>query len=304
MGDILANQICLLPRCSDCAESPTRTTVDKIIVCGSDVLENYCNNSLAQAYIDEVAQICAANAEQPTTALVSAIRERVEIECGRSDFHQVLTEVAFLKVRRSCLSEEHGMVPVSLSQDNAGDAPMQYLPTVFSSTDLKLKLNSLRPGSLHRLYFKLLKQLFPDDTDFIQPFQECYNLASKDLRLDDMALVPQGKLDNVVNQRITTAFQQYWKLSCVIVRNGKLLSYTGKSNNEVAIVLEKLDLSTRHKILEWLSPNPASRHHGKYHDLGTSRMEGTCDWVVQHEEFRRWYTHEVSALLLLCGSSK
>lgn len=65
-----------------------------------------------------------------------------------------------------------------------------------------------------------------------------------------MALVSQHKLNNVVNQRIITAFQQYWKLSCAVVRNGKLLSYSGKSNSQVALVLEKLDLSTRHKILE------------------------------------------------------
>lgn len=304
IGNIVANQICLLPSSSDCTETPTRTSVDKVIVCGSEVLERYCASSSAQPYIEDITEICVASAQQPTKSLVSAIRARVETECGKSDFHHVFTELAFLEVRKSSLSEEHGMVPVVLSQVNAGDAPMKYLPAIFSSTDVKLKLKSPRTDLLHKLYFKILQRLFPGDTDFIQPFRECYDLASEDLRLDDMALVSPGKLDNVINQRVTAAYQRYWKVFCVLVRNEKLQSYAGKLSDHVALVMEEVARSTRHKILEWLSPEPASKHHGKYHDLGTSRLEGTCDWVIQHEQFRRWHSHQGSALLLLCGNSK
>lgn len=56
---------------------------------------------------------------------------------------------------------------------------MQYLPAIFWSTDLRLKLGFPRTDLLHRLYFKLLQRLFPGVTDFIQPFKECYKLASK-----------------------------------------------------------------------------------------------------------------------------
>lgn len=304
IGNILANQMCLLPpRCYG-TETPKTTCVDKVIVCGSEVMEGYCRKASTPAYIGEIVQICTTRADQPTKlGLESTIRQRVEKECGRDDFHHILTELAFIEARKSGLPETHGIIPVVLNQKNPDGAPMRYLP-VFQNTDVKLKLKCPAASSLHRLFFKLLKRLFPDDRDFVKPFIKCYDCAIEEHRLDEEVGVSRKRFDETVNQRITKAYQEYWKLFCVVVRDGRLQAYTGKLSNQVSQVLNGMCQSTQHEILKWVSPVSASELHGKYHDAGTSRLIGTCDWVIQHRHFRRWHASEGSALLFLRGESK
>lgn len=268
-------------------------------------MESYCRKPFAQAYIDEIAETCTNSADQPARlTLESTIRERVENECARDDFHHVLTELAFLKARKSLLSETHGMVPLVLNQTNPEETPLRYLP-VFWNTDVKLKLKSSRGTSLHKLFFKLLKRLFPDDRDLVQPFRECYDWVIDHFTLDEMVVVSRKSFDEIVNQRITKAYQEYWKLSSSFVRDGNLQARTGKLNNpHVCQFLEAAYQAKHHEILEWLSPVSASELHGKFHDSGTSRMQDTCDWLIQNENFSRWYACEGSALLLLKGDSK
>lgn len=303
VGNILSNQMCLLPPSCYGPETPKTICVDKVIVCGSQVMENYSRRPSAQAYIEEIVQICSKSAEQPIQAtLESQIRGRVENECGRDDFHHVITELAFLEFRKSSLPETDDMVPIVLNQHNPDDAPMRYL-SVFYNTDVKLKLKSLAASSLHKLFFKLLKRLFPDNRDFIKSFEQCYR-ASEDVELRSGERVIREEFASIVNRRITEAYQEYWKLSCVLVRDGKLRAYTGKLGDQISQVLENVNQSMQREILKWLSPISASELHGKYHDSGTSRLQGTCDWVIQDEQFRRWYTCEASALLLLRGESR
>lgn len=266
-------------------------------------MESYRCHPSAQAYIEDIVQICSQSADQPIeTTLESRIRDCVEKQCGREDFHHVLTELAFLEARKSSLPETDEMVPVVLNQTNPDEAPMRYL-SVFWTTDVKLKLKSLAASSLHKLFFKLLKCLFPDNRDFIKSFEQCYR-AIEDVEFRSGERVIREEFANIVNRRITEAYQEYWKLSCVLVRDGKLRAYTGQLGDQISQVLENVDQSTQHEILRWLSPTSASELHGKYHDSGTSRLQGTCDWVIQDEQFRRWYTCEGSALLLLRGESR
>lgn len=304
IGNILGNQMCLLPPSCYGTETPKTICVDKVIVCGSQVMESYRRHPSAQAYIEDVVQICSGSSDQPIeTTLESRIRRRVENECDRDDFHHVLTELAFLEARKSVFPEKDDMVPVVLNQSNPDEAPMRYL-SVFWNTDVKLKLKSLAVDSLHKLFFKLLKRLFPEDRDVIELFAQCYTRVVEDVDLDGEGIVLREEFDNIVNRRVTEAYKEYWKLSCVLVRDGKLQAYTGKLSDRVSQALEHMSLSTQHEILEWLSPHPVSKHHGIYHDSGTRRMQGTCDWVIRAEEFRQWYAFEGSALLFLCGNSE
>lgn len=296
--------MCLLPPSCYGAETPKVRTIDKVIVCGSVVLETYCRRTSARAYIDDIIQICTNGACRSTKmTLESAIRERVDKECDRDDFHHVLTEIAFLEARRFCLSEAHGMVPVLLNETNPDQAPMRYLQ-VFLNTDVKLKLKSSETVSLHKLYFKLLKRLFPEERDFIKSFEQCYIQTNDYVESLGSGRVSPERFANIVNRRITEAYQQYWKVSCVLMRDGKLRAYTGKLSDQMSQALECTTQSTQHDILNWLSPHPSSRYHGIFHDSGTSRMQGTCDWVIQDEKFYRWYASGGSALLFLCGNSK
>jgi ankyrin repeat protein len=301
--NILDNQICLLPPKSDNAGNLDVTSVDNIIVCGSEVLERYYKKPSASAYIQDIVQICHDGAHQPTNILQSNLRARVEIESRKDGFHHILTELALLEVRKSVLSQSHGMVPVVLSQVDPDEAPMRYLP-IFYNTDVKLKLKSPESGSLHKLFFKLLEQLFPNDRDFIGPFKECYNSVTSALKLDYGAPVAQGNFDIIVNPGILAAYQKSWKLCCAVVRDNKLQAYTGNLSSQVSQVLHSTGLQTRHEILKWLSHTSAPELHGRFDDSGTRRIKGTCDWVIKHEKFQQWYCSKGSDLIILCGNSK
>lgn len=303
--DILANQICLLPQRTHNDDSTTGTGVDKVIVCGSEVLERYCNKVYATSYVEDIVGICQAYAGEPMDTLKSIIRGRVEFERGNGDFHHILTELAFLQVRRSIFpeTEGHGIVPVVFNQINTYEAPMQYLP-IFYNTDVKLKLKSTDATSLQRLFFKLLERLFPDDRDFVRSFRECYYWVFNMLELESEQQVFQERFESVLNQGITEAYNRYWSDLCLIIRDGKIAVYKAKVSDKVSRVLEMIDLVTQHEILRWLSPISAPELHGKFHDSGTSRLEGTCDWIIQDEEFRRWYGYDDSALLVYSGNSE
>lgn len=300
--NILANQLCLLPPKLDSTGTPSVTSVGKVIVCGSVVLERYYRKPSALSYIRDIVHICTTNVDQSASELQASIRARVETESNEDGFHHILTELAFLEVRKSVLSEKHGMIPLAISQINAVGAPMRYLPA-FYNTDVKLKLP--KAGSLHRLFFKLLEQLFPDDRDFIKYFRDCYDTAGSKLRRgQNQASISWHEFDDIVSREISRAYQEYWSLFCVSVRDGKLRAYSGKLSDRVSKVLRKTELTEQHKILKWLSPISAPELHGRFQDSGTARMEGTCDWVIKDENFRRWYASQDSELLLLRGDSK
>lgn len=302
--NILANQLCLLPPKLDSAGTPSVTSVDKVIVCGSVVLERYYREPSALSYIGDIVHICTTDVDQSASGLQASIRARVETESNEDGFHHILTELAFLEVRKSVLSERHGMIPLALSQSNAVGAPMQYLPA-FYNTDVKLKLSSPEAGSLHKLFFKLLEQLFPDDSDFIKYFRDCYDSAGNMLwRGENGTSLSRKEFDEIVSQQISKAFREYWSLFCVSVRDGKLQAYSGKLSDQVSKVLKRTELTEQHKILKWLSPISAPELHGRFKDSGTARMEGTCDWVIKDENFGRWFASQDSALLLLRGDSK
>lgn len=303
--NILDNQFCLLPPRTDDAGNLIRTSVDKIVVCGSEVLERYYNKPSALSYIRDIVDICVAGADESASTLQSNICSRVEIECGKDDFHHLFTELAFLEVRKSepASSKIHGIVPIVLNQSNTEEAPMRYLKT-FRNTDIKLKLKSLAIGSRHKLFFKLLEQLFPDDRDFIRPFRECYDSASGTLQLEDEPSVARERFNEIVNSLITRAYQEYWSLFCVLVRDGKLQAYSSKISDQVSSTLERIDQKVQSDILDWLSPISAPELHGKYNDSETARIQGTCDWTIQDKEFSQWYACRGSALLLLSGNSK
>lgn len=292
--NILQNQICLLPVNNKDNKTPTVTKVDKVIVCGSEVLERYCGMPSARAYIEDIFQICVDGAQQ------SRINARIEAECGNHDFHHIFTELAFLKFRESRGAEKNSMVPIMLSQV-ADEAPMRYLP-IFDGADVKLKLKSPAASDLHKLFFKLLEQLFPDDGDFISPFQQCYKSVSHWLNLEHE--VTRERLNNIMSRSITDAYQTYWARFSVAVRDGKLQAYTGKLGHDVAALQQMQDVQTTHEILRWLFPVPALERHGKFHNKGTARLAETCDWIIQDKKFLQWYNSESSALLLLCGNRK
>lgn len=301
ISNIVDNQLCLLPPRTDRAEKPTRKSVQKVIVCGSDVLESYYNKPWVSRYIQDIVEIVKSQAAQPIDLLRSSLKHRVNTERlnPKSEFHHVVTELAFLELRTSHfegIQRPHGMVPVSLKQDE-DEAPMQYLPFFFNS-DLKLKLKSLEKSSLHKLFFKLLEQLFPHHINFIKPFKKIYDSILD--TLDES----EEQLHSIIDRHITQLHKEYRNRSSVRMRSQQVEEYTGNLGKNVSKVLETTKLEKYQATLNWLSPINAPKLPRKYDNLETSRMEGTCDWIIEDEEFCRWRGHDGSALLFLCGDSE
>lgn len=303
--NIVANQLCILPPCTD--TDGKRTVAEKVIVCGSDVLENYYHKPWVFPYMNRIIEIVNTKATQSPDSLKSELRDCVQscTESVKDDFHHVITELAFLQVRKSHFEERrqpHGMVPISLKQ-GGDEAPMQYLP-FFTNSDLKLTLKSNEEHSWHKLFFKLLEQLFPDTIDIIGPFKKCYNLIVEPLERESKVPTSQEQLQDIINQHITKAHIEYQGRSSVRIRDGKVQEYAGRLGENVTRVLEIIEQDTQREILNWLSPIKVHKLHGKYDDLGTARMEGTCDWVIQDNTFCQWRSCEGSALLFLRGNSE
>ncbi|KAI1157290.1 hypothetical protein F5B18DRAFT_238352, partial [Nemania serpens] len=142
--NILDNQFRLLPRSSS-------SSVDKVIVFGSEVLRQYKQYPFAGRYMQELQTVYEKARPEDCE---SEIRTLVETRCKEVGFHHVLTELAFLQIRKNKHSKSHSIIPVVLSGDN-----VEYLEFV-KKCDVFLKdPNKER----YKLFFKLLGRVYDND---------------------------------------------------------------------------------------------------------------------------------------------
>lgn len=297
--NILSNQIRLLPTGKSAKPGETGTTIDKVIVCASDVLERYCETENAKNYMEHIRNLCDLNGGQSMESIEARIRQEVEGETSKDDFHHVLTELAFLQARKSHLVGDHGIVPLALN----GAYKLPYL-SFFGSTDLTLKLDSPTPPALHKLFFKLLEQLFVEEKDLVKECKKCYDEVITELNLESGEPSSIASFHNCLRPKISNMYQNHWSAFSTAMRNGKYVAYAGKVGKHTFQIVDKMKEQERLRILQWISPTGAAPMHGKYRDTNTKRLDGTCDWIIHHEAFRRWHTSHQSAILSLSGSSK
>lgn len=191
VGDILDNQFCLFPvDMSQGGGNPRGDIVDKVVVCGSQVLEKYCRDPYSVQYMDSIERAFhdgeTGDATEVNCEEVSRCEERirrvVEANAKQPNFHHVLTELALLSIRKQrAKKREHGIVSVSLDEQD-----MTYL-SFLDNCDLYLKPGDETVTSLHKFFFKLLQQLYP------RP--ECQILATRMRQIYETALDRFQKAD-------------------------------------------------------------------------------------------------------------
>ncbi|KAI1108408.1 hypothetical protein F5Y14DRAFT_84773 [Nemania sp. NC0429] len=184
--NILDNQFRLLPRSSS-------SSVDKVIVFGSEVLRRYRQHPFAGGYIQELQTIYEKARPEDRE---SKIRTLVETRCKEVGFHHVLTELAFLQIRKDGHNKSHGTIPIVLSGDD-----VEYLELV-ERCDLFLKDPS-KEG--YKLFFKLLKRVYDDykGQATIGIIESCWeHLQGKDNISDDDI---KAQISNGLDQLITDA---------------------------------------------------------------------------------------------------
>ncbi len=182
LEDILTSQLCLLPTRLRNDVEP----VDKIVVCCSEVLGNYLNWPHYGAFYRELREAYRKDCEQRGT---SAIREVVKAFSQgkeyKAEFHHVLTEMAFLQIRAEQLTEQHGIIPVSLTPKSS----KQCLGSFIASTTVRMEDISrfeeqakagqeayLNQGQ-HLVLFKLIERLLVGSDEaqtFLDKFWQGY----------------------------------------------------------------------------------------------------------------------------------
>jgi hypothetical protein len=172
--NILWNQFCLLPK------KIYSKSVDKVILCCSEVLWEYhqtCSkNPDLRCYYKEIKEACSHSQKETTQETHDKINQVINKYYQRYGFHNVLTELVFLDIRKQG-NTDSGIIPVIF---NGGSKLFESFPGLENRTDLWIDsgleslrtTNSYRP--LHKLFFKLLKRLYTPNLRIIERFESCY----------------------------------------------------------------------------------------------------------------------------------
>ncbi|KAG5791001.1 hypothetical protein H9Q69_009946 [Fusarium xylarioides] len=186
--NIISNQTCLLPRTRNpFSHDSIVQSVDKVIVCGSELLEKYYNDSFTSPYLKEIETAYdAADTRQHKIRIV------VDKCAERPGFHNVLTELAFLRLRDP---SKHGIIPISLDESN-----FTYLPFP-DSAELRLMAKPGQSG-LRNLFFKLLLHIYPQEQELVHTFRDSYAKACK--RFEQNGIVPKD-VQQIIKEELQKA---------------------------------------------------------------------------------------------------
>ncbi len=164
VDDILTSQFCLLPTAIGGIQP-----VDKVIVCGSQVLGHYLQwgeaGKLYQAYCADLKKAYGLAQQNPAQA-ETEIRTVVNTYSQQADFHHVLTEMAFLKIRTDYL-DQHGIIPASLCANGYELCVQDFVKaTTVRIEDMPRFASQQASGQAvyqqqgrHLVFFKLLERL-------------------------------------------------------------------------------------------------------------------------------------------------
>lgn len=72
-------------------------------------------------------------------------------------------------------------------------------------------------------------------------------------------------------------------------------------DENVLTLLDRMDDSERHHILYWTS----SVLYGSNHDnVCSDRTSGTCEWILEHKDFKEWQQASSSTMMWLHGTGR
>ncbi|KAI2782934.1 hypothetical protein F4815DRAFT_442922 [Daldinia loculata] len=297
--NVLDNQFCLLPAPND--SNGTVSSVERVVVCSSGLLKRYYEDPFTSSYIGAIeASYTKGQTASSVQQLKKGIREVVEDSCSHYAFHHVLTELAFLKIRRSLSRDNHGIIPVALNQDS-----LTYLPFL-DNCDLFLKLKSPKKVDLHWLFFALLRQIYTSADSLITRFKDCYDAAIKQLNLEAAIAkgIAQERVMVVGWDEIRKAMDEVRQLDSAAFRNSIQKSQLQNILSRVDEIPQTDKMDKRSLFLHELPSVP----YRDRKDRNRERVGGTCEWFTNHETFRKWRCGQTLNLLWVsadpgCGKS-
>lgn len=281
--NILDSQFRLLPPLPRGSELESNATVDKVIVCGSEVLEKYARDDFAAPFIEAVKEAYG----RPGRAKAD-IRNLVETNAQTKGFHHVLTELAFLEIRRAGNRGDNCIIPLALS----GHLPSTYLPFIEKCDVVLKKQQSMHLSGQHRLFFKLLSQIYTRSHVAIHQFKSCYDAAASDLA--EQGSVTADAANRIVMSRLDSASHALLDHVTAAIR------VTSTAHDDAG----HKRTTRRLKVMGTLSPLPYQDRK----DRNRVREKGTCVWATTHPRFEAWKHGSTAGLLWIsadpgCGKS-
>ncbi|KIX02800.1 uncharacterized protein Z518_08743 [Rhinocladiella mackenziei CBS 650.93] len=309
--DILANQICLLPPVHGSAgDKEVISSVDKVLLCGSDVLREYCKGGLDSGYIDAVERLCTEEYNRGIYPenLQGRIRQVMNEFQKRGEVHHVHTELAFLRVRyQRANTNGHGIIPVALNGDL-----MDYVQ-LFENSNLVLKLKSTtKLLDLHKLFFKVLRQLFTDHLQDIDEFENCYDAAydrfsSSTNDRAEPGIMIKTAIRNAVERckNRVIANRREWDRR----EESKTRNRTGQCVSAIAFSLMLILLPGNDSLLEDAIRQSLSSLRATDPELDMTRIEHSKDallkncyeWILNDSVLQEWRDGDTSPLLWIQG---
>ena len=189
--DILSNQFCLLPKNRNSGRFYNNSSVDKVVLCYSEVLQSYYKDDRSKKYIESIKDFYFHTERdlEDTEEVKKGIERIVKEHCSKEGFHHVITEMAFLEIRAMQEQKRHGIIPIILHEDGI------EIPSFLDiGVPLRVKPQKLSESMIHecqvqhRLLFKLLRQLCGDKYASINAFEDCYKKCTQGLVLGSSLL--------------------------------------------------------------------------------------------------------------------
>jgi len=223
--DILRNQFCLLPKLGTPKSVYDVNSVDKVIICCSEVLQTYCEDKKMEGYTKAIVDFYRATEKTlKTRAEIEEFKEGlakiVKKHDGMEGFHHVLTEISFLQIRSIKEKRNHGMIPVLLNGDGISYLPffqkeVPVWPAPKSGSNPAIPELQIR----HEFFFKLLSQIFVDNNREIDAFKQCYQSCVTSLSLET-GIFSDETLENMMSREVCLALNRVHEYHRAAIRTG------------------------------------------------------------------------------------
>ncbi|KAG9664203.1 hypothetical protein KCU95_g18888, partial [Aureobasidium melanogenum] len=168
--NLLENQFCLLPK------EISETSVDKVLLFYSEVLQNYCAAAQGRKYVEALKTVGLQGLKElqrdlgdksvvdsATAQFVKAsIRAVVETHTRKSGFHHVLTEIGLISLRIAWTSNPYTVVAIDLHDTGTISDHLEF----FGRTQHYVRLSPHDSVVIdqiercHRLFFVLLERIY------------------------------------------------------------------------------------------------------------------------------------------------
>ncbi|RDW85935.1 hypothetical protein BP5796_04260 [Coleophoma crateriformis] len=301
--DILHNQMCLLPR------RIHSESVDKVILCGSELLAEYMESDFYQTYRKAI-HYTFNDVEKTGNEIKESWRQIVENSLDKPGFHHVLTEVALLELPEKKPETSAKIIPVELN----GECNKILPANLFPPTNVRIKsTKAYTEVDLHKKLFTLLPRIFERKDSAIKKVEMAYHMCMKiptDSEMYRASVI--NKFYHEVFRKLeddmrSISFGDFITKLRYLPAQMTQIQGTLKFLQEKAVSAEEREqLAREEKCHQALFPLGMDYSHQK--DQNPQRVPGTCLWALEHENYFRWKDNNTQRLLWIsadagCGKS-